>query len=147
MDEKKTSQRQKGTTMKKFNIPEMPTFYKNVGQEAERRVRYALTGEIAKADNLAHNLGTDCLHYQIKGARASVCRGRDIEAYLAEDKATEFIYVTADLKSGYIMSKSEYIEFIKTFGTLTRESTKNGGHEKIRLKHESNEVREWLERA
>lgn len=133
--------------MKAIALKEMETFYKNIGQEAERRFRYTMTGEIAKADNLAHNLGADCLHYQVKSARATVCKGRDIEAYLAEDRATEFAYVSADLTTAYIMSKAEYITFVKTFGTVTRESAKNGGHEKTRLKAEGREMREWLARA
>ena len=37
--------------------------YKNNGQEAERIFRYTMTGEIAKADNVAHDKGTDCGEY------------------------------------------------------------------------------------
>ena len=121
--------------------------YRYHGQNAEQSIRFALTGVITKADNLAHNLGTDCLNYQIKSARATVCKGLDLLAYLAEDVATEFIYGT---KSGiaYIMSREEYIEFVRLFGTVTRESRKNGGEEKIRLKHESAELLAYLaERA
>ena len=121
--------------------------YKNNGQEAERIFRYTMTGEIAKADNLAHNLGADCLHYQVKSARATVCRGRDLATYLAEDKATEFAYVLADFSKAVIMSKEEYTEFVSLFGTVTRESAKNGGYEKIRLGHETDKMREWLARA
>ena len=130
-----------------INLATLDREYKNNGQEAERIFRYTMTGEIAKADNLRHNLGTDCLNYQVKSARATVCRGRDIEAYLAEDKATEFAYVSADLTKAYIMSKAEYIAFVKAFGTVTKESAKNGGHEKTRLKTESAEMREWLARV
>lgn len=121
--------------------------YKNNGQEAERIFRYTMTGEIAKADNLAHNLGTDCLHYQVKSARATVCRGKDLATYLAEDKATEFAYVLADFSKAVIMSREEYTEFVSLFGTVTRESAKNGGYEKIRLGHETEKMREWLARA
>ena len=121
--------------------------YKNNGQEAERIFRYTMTGEIAKADNLTHNLGTDCLHYQVKSARATVCRGRDLATYLAEDKATEFAYVLADFSKAVIMSREEYTEFVSLFGTVTRESAKNGGYEKIRLGHETEKMREWLARA
>ena len=63
--------------------------YTNHGQNAEQSIRFALTGTIERADNLAHNLGTDCLTYQIKSARASVCKGTNIEEYLADDKASE----------------------------------------------------------
>lgn len=133
--------------MKKITLANLDRQYTNNGQEAERRFRYTMTGEIAKADNLPHNLGTDCLNYQVKSARATVCRGRDLQAYLATDKATEFAYVSADLSTAYIMSKEEYTEFVNKFGTVTRESAKNGGHEKIRLKAEGAEMREWLARA
>ena len=121
--------------------------YKNNGQEAERIFRYTMTGEIAKADNLPHNLGTDCLTYQVKSARATICRGTDLATYLATDKATEFAYVTADFSKAVIMSREEYTEFVSLFGTVTRESAKNGGYEKIRLKAEGREMREWLARA
>ena len=110
--------------------------YKNNGQHMEQWTRFTLTGEIAKADNLAHNLGADCLGYQIKSARATVCKGTDIRAYLATDMATEYIYATAE-GIAYVMTRVEYIEFVEMFGTVTRESSANGGAEKIRLKSES----------
>ena len=133
--------------MKTINLATLDRQYKNNGQEAERIFRYTMTGEIAKADNLAHNLGADCLNYQVKSARATVCRGRDLAAYLATDKATEFAYVLADFSKAYIMSKAEYTEFVNLFGTVTRESAKNGGYEKTRLGHETEKMREWLARA
>lgn len=110
--------------------------YANHGQNAEQSVRKALTGEVVKADNLAHDKGADCLGYQIKSARATVCKGTDIRTYLATDMATEYIYATAD-GIAYIMSRTEYIEFVEVFGTITRESSRNGGATKIRLKSES----------
>ena len=133
--------------MKTITLATLERQYKNNGQEAERIFRYTLTGEIVKADNLAHNLGADCLNYQVKSARATVCRGRDLATYLAEDKATEFAYVLADFSKAVIMNKEEYTEFVKLFGTTTRESAKNGGHEKIRLGHETEKMREWLARV
>lgn len=133
--------------MKTITLAKLDRQYANNGQEAERIFRYTLTGEIAKADNLPHNLGADCLNYQVKSARATVCRGTDLEAYLATDKATEFAYVNADFTTAYIMNKAEYTEFVRQFGTVTTESAKNGGHRKIRLKTEGKEMREWLARA
>ena len=117
--------------------------YTNHGQNAEQSIRFALTGKIEKADNLAHNLGTDCLTYQIKSARASVCKGTNIEEYLADDKASEYIYGTKE-GVAYVMSREEYIAFVKEFGTTTRESGKNGGTEKIRLKHETSAMLDYL---
>lgn len=120
--------------------------YRNHGQNAEQSIRFTLTGEIAKADNIAHDKSADCLNYQIKSARATVCKGIDLEAYLDRDASTAYIYATED-GIAYIMNRKEYTEFVKTFGTVTRESSKNGGIEKIRLKHETSAMREWLARA
>ena len=121
--------------------------YANNGQHAEQWVRYTLTGETVKADNLPHDRGGDCLGYQIKSARATVCKGTDLLAYLATDGATAYIYATAD-GIAYIMTKTEYIAFVERFGTVTRESSRNGGAEKIRLKSESTALLAYLaERA
>lgn len=129
--------------MKKFFF-EYLNNYANHGQNAEQSIRKALTGEITKADNLAHDKSADCLGYQIKSARATVCKGTDIRAYLATDCATEYIYGTND-GTAYIMSRTEYIEFVEVFGTVTRESSRNGGAEKIRLKSESVALLNYLE--
>jgi hypothetical protein len=68
-----------------------------------------------------------------------------LKAYLDRDAATAYIYVTADFETAYIMSRAEYEEFVNEFGTVTRESSRNGGAEKIRLGHESVKMRAWLE--
>ena len=121
--------------------------YRNNGQHAEQWFRYTMTGEIAKADNLPHDKGADCMGYQIKSARATVCKGTDLTAYLTTDKATTYAYVTLE-GIAYIMTKTEYIAFVELFGTVTRESTKNGGAKKIRLKHETPALLTYLaERA
>lgn len=121
--------------------------YRNNGQHMEQWVRYTLTGETAKADNLEHDKGADCMGYQIKSARATVCKGTDITAYLATDKATAYIYATLE-GIAYVMSRTEYIAFVEVFGTVTTESTKNGGAKKIRLKSESTALLAYLaERA
>lgn len=119
--------------------------YRNHGQDAEQSVRFALTGEISKADNLRYDLGADCLNYQIKSARATVCKGADLKSYLDRDASTAYIYATAD-GIAYVMTRAEYEEFVGQFGTLTRDSAKNGGAEKIRLKHETPAMLEWLAR-
>jgi hypothetical protein len=118
--------------------------YKNNGQHLEQLFRFTLTGKVSKADNIAHDKGTDLFGYSIKSARATVCKGLDLVGYLATDKATEFVYITAT-ETAYIMNKSEYIEFCGLFGTVTKESLKNGGHTKIRLGHETKALLEWLE--
>ena len=129
--------------MKAITLTDIERTYTNNGQHLEQVFRYNLTGKIEKADNLAHDKGTDLFHYSIKSARATVCKGTDLESYLDTDKATEFVYITKAL-TAYIMSKTEYIDFVKTFGTVTKESTKNGGMEKIRLGHETAKLLEWF---
>ena len=142
-----TKGRKENTKMKTITLTaNFERTYKNNGQHSEQWFRYTLTGKIEKADNLAHDKGTDIGHYSVKSARATVCSGTDITAYLATDKATEFVYVTMD-GIAYIMDKTEYIAFVNTFGTITKESAKNGGHEKIRLCHESKKLLEWLANA
>ena len=129
-------------TMKKFQFVRLGN-YANNGQDIEQSVRFELTGEIAKADNLAHHLGGDCLNFQIKSARASICKGTDLKAYLDMDAATAYIYGTQN-GTAYIMSREEYEEFCGEFATPTTESAKNGGGAKLRLKSESKAMLEWL---
>lgn len=118
--------------------------YKNNGQHAEQVIRFTLTGEICKADNLPHNLGGDVLDIQVKSAKATVCKGYDIDAYLALDGANRYAYVTKDFSTAYIMSREEYREFVNEFASKTRESTKNGGGEKLQLLSESKRMVEWF---
>ena len=129
--------------MLNIKVTEIERTYTNNGQHLEQCFRYTLTGKVEKADNLAHDKGCDLFHYSIKSARATVCKGTDLTAYLDTDKATEFVYITKTL-TAYIMNRTEYTEFVNLFGTVTKESTKNGGHEKIRLGHESTKMLEWL---
>ena len=130
--------------MEKITLKDITRQYKNNGQHAEQVARFTLTGDIAKADNKAYNLGADCLNYQIKSARATVCKGCDLKAYLDADASTAYIYVMADFKTAYIMSRNEYEKFVYAFGTVTRESTKNGGATKIRLNHETKKMQQWF---
>lgn len=118
--------------------------YKNAGQEAERRFSLDFFGIDRKADNIPHTVGGDCGIYQVKSARATVCKGLDLDSYLDNDGAGAWVYVTADMLNAFIMNRTEWTDFIKAFGTVTYESKKNGGGAKIRLKSESQEMREWL---
>lgn len=118
--------------------------YANHGQASQQLFAYTLTGERQKADNIPHDKGADVLHYQVKSARATVCKGTDIRAYLLTDQAVEYAYVAKNGKA-YIMTRIEYIEFVEMFGTITRESTRNGGAVKIRLKSESTALLTYLE--
>ena len=130
--------------MEKIYCPEIPRTYRNNGQHAQQRAENALLGTISKADNIPHTAGADFLHYQVKSARATICQGLDLARYLTEDKAKAFIYV-AKTEWLYIMDKAEYIAFCLTFATATKESTKNGGHLKMRLGHETKALLDYLE--
>ena len=121
--------------------------YANNGQHAEQVARFTLTGKLVKADNKPFTAGADVLDIQIKGARATVCKGLDIRAHVAIDAAKCYGYVTADFSKMYVMTPNEWIEFVERFATATTESPKNGGSPKLRLSHEGKAMREWLERA
>lgn len=132
--------------MKKiFLNREMERTYKNNGQHAEQVFRFTLSGEIMKADNKPATECGDYLDIQIKTAKASICKGTDLKAYLELDAAKRYAYVTKDFTTAYVMSKSLWYEFCKEFGYATKESERNGGKEKIRLYDESKRMVEWLE--
>lgn len=130
--------------MELMNLIQIERTYQNNGQHAEQIARFNLTGKIEKADNIPFSESADCLDIQIKSARATVCKGTNIQDFLKNDKAKRYGYVTKDFSKMYIMNKIEWLEFINKFGTITRESGKNGGKEKIRLKMESQEMVEWF---
>ena len=91
--------------------------YRNHGQNAEQSIRFLFTGEVMKADSLPYDKGSDILNYQIKSARATVCEGTDLEKYLELDASTAYIYATKD-GTAYVMTKDEYIAFVKQFATV-----------------------------
>jgi hypothetical protein len=136
--------RERSANMNTITLKEIERTYKNNGQHAEQVARFTLTGKIEKADNLPHEFGGDIGNLQVKSARATVCRGLDITKYLDNDGATAWGYVSEDFKTMYIMNRKEWEKFIKMFGTITFESKKNGGFQKIRLKSESQEMKRWL---
>ena len=119
--------------------------YKNNGQHAEQVVKFNLLGTIEKADNTPFYKSGDINNLQVKSARATVCKGLNLFEHLSQDKATSYGYVVKDFSKMFVMNRAEYIEFVTIFGTITRDSTKNGRAEKIRLKSESRAMIEWLE--
>jgi hypothetical protein len=139
-----TRARKEFTPMKKIHCHEVARTYNNNGNHAQQRFAFTLTGKAGRADNVPHNLAPDVLTYQVKSARATICRGLDLLAYLADDKAEGFAYVTAE-GIVYLMDKGEYVAFCLTFATVTRESKKNGGHLKMRLGHETKALLDYLE--
>lgn len=130
--------------MKKILLKQIDRVYKNNGQHAEQVARYTLTGEIVKADNKPFTAGGDVGDIQIKGNRATVCKGNDIDKHLAADGANRYGYVTEDFRTMVLMDKDEYRTFVETFASEDRESHKNGGGLKLRLRRENDTMRGWL---
>ncbi len=90
----------------------------------------------------------------VKSARfsllsASLCAGMtefdEIWNHFVEiDNANTYAYVTEEFKV-YEMNLDEFKAFVYSFCGLDRESSKNGGGVKIRCKHESKAMLQWLE--
>ena len=90
----------------------------------------------------------------VKSARfsllsASLCMGMtefdEIWNHFIEiDNANTYAYVTEEFKV-YEMNLDESKAFVYRFCGLDRESSKNGGGVKIRCKHESKAMLQWLE--
>ena len=131
--------------MKKYNNSKIINrVYKNEGNHIEQVTRYNLTGKIIKADNKPYWVGGDVGNIQIKSFHATICKGLDIAAHIAEDAATSYLYMINELE-GYLMNKAEYLDFCNTFHYVTRESAKNGGAEKIRFTRQRTNIKNYLE--
>ena len=140
---KEIPQKKEVLVMTTTQIIEIERTYKNNGQHLEQCARFTFTGKIQKADNKPFTAGGDIGDLQVKSARATICKGTDIKAHIEMDGAERYGYIDESLTM-YIMTKDEYLEFALKFATLTRESSANGGAEKLRLKSESKEMKEWL---
>lgn len=79
----------------------IPRTYSNNGQHAEQIARYTLTGKIEKADNKPFTVGGDVDDIQIKSARATICKGTDLDAHIAKDGAKRYGYVVSDFSLIY----------------------------------------------
>lgn len=127
-----------------MTVTEIERTYKNNGQHLEQCFRFTLTHEIVKADNKPATECGDVFDIQVKSAKATVCHGTDLKAYLEMDAAKRYAYITKNYVA-YIMTKEMWFDFCTTFGYIAHESEKNGGAEKIRLKSESRMMIDWLE--
>lgn len=143
-----------------------PRIYANNGQHAEYIVGLNLSGVVKYADNKAYTQGGDVGGLQVKSYHATVCKGRDVRAHVAQDKATSYGYVTKDCSTLYIMTPEEWVSFVDEFSALDHDSTgarncktglsmagkyrsglggSNGGGEKLRLKRCEPKMIEWCE--
>ena len=116
--------------------------YRNLGQHLQQCFIYTMSGIVAKADNIPYSVSADYEDIQVKSARATVCHGLDIEAYLANDAATRYAFVSRHFNKAVIMDKATYIEFVKLFGYQDKDRY---GKPIIRLRDEPLEMDCWLE--
>jgi len=109
-------------------------------------------------DRTAYNKGSDVeidgRNISVKSAgftlmHGNLCKGcKTFEGiwrrYYREVHSDEWLYVTKDWQ-GFLMNKKEFSQFVHKFCTIDRESTKNGGHIKIKNSSETKAMRKWLE--
>lgn len=78
----------------------------------------------------------------------TLCNGAETleeiwNVYEQTTDATEIAYITTDYIV-YTMTIAEFKTFVKTFCRTERDSKKNGGKMKVRCRHESEKMRQWL---
>ena len=108
-------------------------------------------------DALPYDKGSDLdaagKHISIKASAFTLMSGNLCEGiedfdgiwslYESRVHSDTFAYITEDFKV-YEMTLSEFKRFVYAFGRTERESEKNGGAMKIRLRKESGKMLRWL---
>ena len=130
---------------------------KNAGDAREWAVCRHYMVERTAHDSLAYDKGSDLdaggKHISIKSSAftlmsGNLCKGRDTfdgiwNLYAERVHSDTFAYVTLDF-TVYEMNLDEFKRFVYAFGYVERESAKNGGAMKIRLRKESGKMLRWL---
>lgn len=134
-----------------------PITHRNAGIAREWALcRYYMVERTAH-DHTAYDKDSDLdaagKHISIKASgftlmSGSLCEGRETfdgiwELYASRVHSDTFAYITADF-TVYEMNIGEFKKFVYTFGRTERESEKNGGAMKIRLRKESEKMLRWL---
>lgn len=130
--------------------------YKSNGQHKEQALAYVLTGEIRKADKVPFYMGSDIPEYEMSvksskfslmNGNACICQDFDgiVEEFFNRVKSTKFAYVTNDMVA-YVMNIEQFRQFVYMFCGLERESQKNGGRYKVKMRAESKKTIAWLEK-
>ena len=132
--------------------------HRNAGDAREWAVCRHYMIERTTHDSLAYDKGSDCdtadgKHISIKSSAftlmaGSLCEGRDTfdgiwNLYAERVHSNTWVYVALDF-TAYEMNLDEFKQFVYAFGRLERESDKNGGALKIRLRKESGKMLKWL---
>lgn len=140
--------------MTHIKVTELSRQYANFGNHAEQCLTYMLTGELRAHDHIRFDKGSDIpeYHMSVKSAKftlmsGSLCESQDfdgiVEEFFQKTVSEQFAYVTQDMVA-YIMTATEFKEFIYNFCRLERESSSNGGRYKVKMRMESKKVIEFL---
>jgi len=127
---------------------------KKSGDTAQQTANFYHTGRTERHDDRPWYEGSDIAEIaaSVKSNGFSLADGRTNHGDTLEEKWNDFrtrtashlfIYVTNDF-IGYYMTIEEFEEFVKMWCYVSTESAKNGGLSKIRCKHESQKMRNWL---
>lgn len=131
--------------------------HKNAGIAREWALCRHYMVERTAHDSLAYDKGSDLdaagKHISIKASAFTLMAGNLCEGiedfdgiwnlYESRVHSDTFAYVTADF-TVYEMTLGEFKMFVYTFAHTERESEKNGGQIKIRLRKESGKMLKWL---
>lgn len=124
------------------------------GDRAQQNAEFFHTGKISHHDDRKWYMYSDIeqIRASVKSDGFSLADSRTNMGETFDEKWNDFkarvasalfIYVTAD-NTAYYMNINEFEIFVKTWCYLSNESAKNGGGTKIRAKHESQKMRDWL---
>ena len=127
---------------------------KTSGDTAQQTANFYHTGKTERHDSRPWYEGSDIeeISGSVKSNGFSLADGRTNRGETLDEKWNDFrtrtasrvfIYVTAE-NVGYYMNIDEFENFVKTWCYISRESAKNGGRSKVRCKHESQKMRDWL---
>lgn len=145
--------------MTTFNINDFITGYGKTEGDKREFALCAYYGIIrTKHDSKPYTTDSDIeiegMNISVKAGGASLMSGKLCEGcktfegiwrrFRRNVHSDTFAYVTSDF-TVYMMSIDEFSKFIHAFAYLDRESTKNGGGIKIKIKNESGKMLRWLD--
>ena len=141
--------------MTTITVSEITRTYANWGNHCEQALAFTLTGEMRKHDKVPFYMDSDIPEYDMSVkssgftlASGNVNMGDTFDEKLADFfsrvHSNKFAYVTVNMVA-YVMNKSEFEEFLRTFAYMDRDSKKNGGLMKIKCRRESQKMLNWFE--